>query len=229
MFCYFFFRLSLVARKEFIIEEDHNHFKCTFKNCSKSFRKPKLLQAHLKHYHRTNGKGKASDRLPPVSSTKNTTTPSTRPTVRRSKCTKEPERAEMTPLPSRPSKGTAVKAPESVAEVPPSEPVKKENDEVKVPDTKAKTEPDLLVIIPAKTMPGPKWVAPVSTSKSSRKRSKSDSTHNALGDDGGTKVEVEGSPSVPDVVLKPKEEVIGWYCTFVFQNGRLSIWVGVIE
>ncbi|KAG0421714.1 hypothetical protein HPB47_002410, partial [Ixodes persulcatus] len=42
---------SYVARKEFIIEEDHNHFKCTHEGCGKSFRKEPLLQSHLKHYH----------------------------------------------------------------------------------------------------------------------------------------------------------------------------------
>ncbi|XP_042149721.1 PHD finger protein 20-like protein 1 isoform X3 [Ixodes scapularis] len=40
-----------IARKEFIIEEDHNHFKCTHEGCGKSFRKEPLLQSHLKHYH----------------------------------------------------------------------------------------------------------------------------------------------------------------------------------
>ncbi|KAH7962799.1 hypothetical protein HPB52_018027 [Rhipicephalus sanguineus] len=40
-----------VAPKEFIIEEDHNHFKCHFEGCNKSFRKEPLLASHLKHYH----------------------------------------------------------------------------------------------------------------------------------------------------------------------------------
>ncbi|XP_067135639.1 PHD finger protein 20-like protein 1 [Centruroides vittatus] len=40
-----------IARKEFIIEEDHNHFKCKVPGCNKSFRKDKLLQSHMKHYH----------------------------------------------------------------------------------------------------------------------------------------------------------------------------------
>lgn len=43
-----------IAPKEFIIEEDHNHFKCHFEGCNKSFRKEPLLASHLKHYH--NGK-----------------------------------------------------------------------------------------------------------------------------------------------------------------------------
>lgn len=42
---------SPVAPKEFIIEEDHNHFKCHFEGCNKSFRKEPLLASHLKHYH----------------------------------------------------------------------------------------------------------------------------------------------------------------------------------
>lgn len=42
---------STVAPKEFIIEEDHNHFKCHFEGCNKSFRKEPLLASHLKHYH----------------------------------------------------------------------------------------------------------------------------------------------------------------------------------
>ncbi|XP_077514794.1 PHD finger protein 20-like isoform X3 [Amblyomma americanum] len=40
-----------IAPKEFIIEEDHNHFKCHFEGCNKSFRKEPLLASHLKHYH----------------------------------------------------------------------------------------------------------------------------------------------------------------------------------
>ncbi|XP_077557023.1 PHD finger protein 20-like isoform X4 [Haemaphysalis longicornis] len=40
-----------IAPKEFIIEEDHNHFKCHFDGCHKSFRKGPLLASHLKHYH----------------------------------------------------------------------------------------------------------------------------------------------------------------------------------
>ncbi|KAF8771650.1 PHD finger protein 20 like protein [Argiope bruennichi] len=40
-----------VATKQFIIEEDHNQYKCSFPGCTKSFRKEKLLASHLKHYH----------------------------------------------------------------------------------------------------------------------------------------------------------------------------------
>lgn len=46
---------STVAPKEFIIEEDHNHFKCHFEGCNKSFRKEPLLASHLKHYHGRKG------------------------------------------------------------------------------------------------------------------------------------------------------------------------------
>ncbi|RWS07235.1 hypothetical protein B4U79_17486 [Dinothrombium tinctorium] len=40
-----------IARKEFKIEEDHNHFKCSVEGCGKGFRKEKLLLSHIKHYH----------------------------------------------------------------------------------------------------------------------------------------------------------------------------------
>ncbi|CAL1278921.1 unnamed protein product [Larinioides sclopetarius] len=40
-----------VATKQFVIEEDHNQYKCSFPGCTKSFRKEKLLVSHLKHYH----------------------------------------------------------------------------------------------------------------------------------------------------------------------------------
>ncbi|XP_064455760.1 PHD finger protein 20-like isoform X2 [Ornithodoros turicata] len=49
-----------IAPKEFIIEEDHNHFKCTFEGCNKSFRKEPLLQSHLKHYHGSTSPGTAT-------------------------------------------------------------------------------------------------------------------------------------------------------------------------
>ncbi|CAN7996074.1 unnamed protein product [Ixodes hexagonus] len=61
-----------IARKEFIIEEDHNHFKCTFEGCNKSFRKEPLLQSHLKHYHSqrpsrpSESEAEASPRAPSV-------------------------------------------------------------------------------------------------------------------------------------------------------------------
>lgn len=45
------FPVVKVATKQFVIEEDHNQYKCTFEGCTKSFRKEKLLASHLKHYH----------------------------------------------------------------------------------------------------------------------------------------------------------------------------------
>ncbi|GBN79854.1 hypothetical protein AVEN_126524-1 [Araneus ventricosus] len=45
-----------VATKQFVIEEDHNQYKCSFPGCIKSFRKEKLLASHLKHYHGTEQK-----------------------------------------------------------------------------------------------------------------------------------------------------------------------------
>uniref|UniRef100_A0A6B0VFN0 Putative dna polymerase iii subunit gamma and tau n=1 Tax=Ixodes ricinus TaxID=34613 RepID=A0A6B0VFN0_IXORI len=56
-----------IARKEFIIEEDHNHFKCTHEGCGKSFRKEPLLQSHLKHYHGRSPPSRPSEiETPPV-------------------------------------------------------------------------------------------------------------------------------------------------------------------
>ncbi|XP_035217306.1 uncharacterized protein LOC118190655 [Stegodyphus dumicola] len=40
-----------VATKEFVIQEDHNQYKCSYDGCTKSFRKETLLTSHLKHYH----------------------------------------------------------------------------------------------------------------------------------------------------------------------------------
>ncbi|GAB6020004.1 hypothetical protein CHUAL_002754 [Chamberlinius hualienensis] len=40
-----------IPSKAFLIEEDHNHFKCTISGCGKSFRKDVLLASHMKHYH----------------------------------------------------------------------------------------------------------------------------------------------------------------------------------
>lgn len=44
------------APKEFIIEEDHNHFKCPIDDCGKGFRKETLLASHMKHYHKAGNK-----------------------------------------------------------------------------------------------------------------------------------------------------------------------------
>ncbi|GFU30015.1 c2H2-type domain-containing protein [Nephila pilipes] len=48
-----------VATKQFVIEEDHNQYKCSYPGCTKSFRKEKLLASHLKHYHGCENKGEA--------------------------------------------------------------------------------------------------------------------------------------------------------------------------
>ncbi|XP_064610601.1 PHD finger protein 20-like isoform X3 [Liolophura sinensis] len=55
--------LPLSAPKEFVVEEDHNPYKCTYEACSKSFRKQNLLDYHVKYYHSNNGKPPAP--LPP--------------------------------------------------------------------------------------------------------------------------------------------------------------------
>ncbi|GFQ97457.1 c2H2-type domain-containing protein [Trichonephila clavata] len=47
-----------VATKRFVIEEDHNQYKCSYPGCTKSFRKEKLLASHLKHYHGCENKEK---------------------------------------------------------------------------------------------------------------------------------------------------------------------------
>ncbi|RUS73729.1 hypothetical protein EGW08_018509 [Elysia chlorotica] len=40
-----------VPSKAFIVEEDHNPFKCPHEGCTKDFRKESLLQYHIKYYH----------------------------------------------------------------------------------------------------------------------------------------------------------------------------------
>ncbi|XP_055995394.1 PHD finger protein 20-like protein 1 isoform X3 [Ostrea edulis] len=42
--------------KAFVIESEHNHFKCSFENCNKAFRKESLLESHVKFYHSKEGK-----------------------------------------------------------------------------------------------------------------------------------------------------------------------------
>lgn len=54
-----------VASKEFVIEEDHNPFKCVFEDCHKSFRKEHRLEYHVKYYHMEDGKAVTSPNLPP--------------------------------------------------------------------------------------------------------------------------------------------------------------------
>jgi len=43
--------LNALAPKEFKVETDHNQFKCRVEGCGKQFRKEKLLESHVKHYH----------------------------------------------------------------------------------------------------------------------------------------------------------------------------------
>lgn len=40
-----------IPSKAFIVEEDHNPFKCPYEGCTKDFRKDNLLQYHIKYYH----------------------------------------------------------------------------------------------------------------------------------------------------------------------------------
>ncbi|KAH9489976.1 hypothetical protein Btru_035421 [Bulinus truncatus] len=40
-----------IPSKAFIVEEDHNPFKCHFEGCTKAFRKESLLTSHIKYYH----------------------------------------------------------------------------------------------------------------------------------------------------------------------------------
>ncbi|XP_011428049.3 PHD finger protein 20-like protein 1 isoform X3 [Magallana gigas] len=42
--------------KAFVIEPEHNHYKCTYENCNKAFRKESLLESHIKFYHSVEGK-----------------------------------------------------------------------------------------------------------------------------------------------------------------------------
>lgn len=42
--------------KAFVIEPEHNRYKCTFENCNKAFRKESLLESHIKFYHSVEGK-----------------------------------------------------------------------------------------------------------------------------------------------------------------------------
>ena len=45
--------LPVVPPKAFLVEEDHNSFKCDM--CGKGFRKSQLLHDHIKHYHKAEG------------------------------------------------------------------------------------------------------------------------------------------------------------------------------
>ncbi|KAK7480650.1 hypothetical protein BaRGS_00028122 [Batillaria attramentaria] len=44
-----------VPPKAFVVEEDHNTYKCTVPGCNKGFRKAGLLASHVKYYHCDNG------------------------------------------------------------------------------------------------------------------------------------------------------------------------------
>lgn len=57
-----------IPPKAFVVEADHNHFKCEYEGCNKSFRKEHLLESHVRHYHLA----------PPT-----TTTPALQPIVRK--------------------------------------------------------------------------------------------------------------------------------------------------
>lgn len=54
-----------IASKEFVIQVDHNPYKCVFDNCRKSFRKEHRLEYHVKYYHIEDGKAVTSPNLPP--------------------------------------------------------------------------------------------------------------------------------------------------------------------
>ncbi|CAL1530605.1 unnamed protein product [Lymnaea stagnalis] len=42
---------KFIPAKAFIVEEDHNPFKCPHEGCNKAFRKAGLLTSHIKYYH----------------------------------------------------------------------------------------------------------------------------------------------------------------------------------
>ena len=42
--------------KAFVVEQEHNHFKCEYEGCNKGFRKESLLDYHVKYYHSNEGK-----------------------------------------------------------------------------------------------------------------------------------------------------------------------------
>ncbi|KAL3860765.1 hypothetical protein ACJMK2_010836 [Sinanodonta woodiana] len=48
--------LDMVPPKAFVVENDHNRYKCVLEGCNKGFRKESLLQSHIKYYHRPDGK-----------------------------------------------------------------------------------------------------------------------------------------------------------------------------
>lgn len=64
--------IDQLAPKEFKVETDHNQFKCSVEGCGKGFRKEKLLQSHIKHYH-----PELAASIIPAISTSSTIAPST--------------------------------------------------------------------------------------------------------------------------------------------------------
>ncbi|XP_052233904.1 PHD finger protein 20-like isoform X2 [Dreissena polymorpha] len=46
---------TVLPPKAFVVESDHNPYKCTFDGCTKGFRKEHLLEYHIKYYHMTDG------------------------------------------------------------------------------------------------------------------------------------------------------------------------------
>ncbi|KAG1658014.1 PHD finger protein 20-like protein 1 [Nymphon striatum] len=115
---------SAVARKEFIIEEDHNHFKCTLTNCGKSFRKEKLLNAHIKHYHGVKSKEEVinTEKSPVVAKivtvSPKTATPSTEKSLVAKTVTPSPKTATSSSKTATPSPKTVTPLPKTVTPLP---------------------------------------------------------------------------------------------------------------
>ncbi|KAG1658007.1 PHD finger protein 20-like protein 1 [Nymphon striatum] len=112
------------ARKEFIIEEDHNHFKCTLTNCGKSFRKEKLLNAHIKHYHGVKSKEEVinTEKSPVVAKivtvSPKTATPSTEKSLVAKTVTPSPKTATSSSKTATPSPKTVTPLPKTVTPLP---------------------------------------------------------------------------------------------------------------
>ncbi|XP_052817303.1 PHD finger protein 20-like protein 1 isoform X2 [Mya arenaria] len=60
---------AILPPKAFVVEQDHNPYKCHFEGCNKSFRKAHLLDYHIKYYHMTEG----DPPLPPKKKRRKTT------------------------------------------------------------------------------------------------------------------------------------------------------------
>ncbi|KAG1658012.1 PHD finger protein 20-like protein 1 [Nymphon striatum] len=115
---------EVFARKEFIIEEDHNHFKCTLTNCGKSFRKEKLLNAHIKHYHGVKSKEEVinTEKSPVVAKivtvSPKTATPSTEKSLVAKTVTPSPKTATSSSKTATPSPKTVTPLPKTVTPLP---------------------------------------------------------------------------------------------------------------